>query len=82
MRTTLTLDEDVAKLIERIRKQRSATLRDVVNEALREGLPRLEAPARPRKRHQTKSVSLGGCLLGDVDDVADVLALAEGDGFH
>jgi hypothetical protein len=82
MRTTLTLEEDVAKLIERIRKRRGATLRDVVNEALREGLPRLETPARPRKRHQTKSVSLGGCLLGDVDDVAEVLAVAEGGGFH
>jgi len=82
MRTTLTLDEDVAKLIERIRKRRGASLRDVVNAALREGLARLEAPARPRKRHQTRSVSLGGCLLGDVDDVAEVLSVAEGDGFH
>lgn len=82
MRTTLTLEEDVAKLIERIRKRRGATLRDVVNEALREGLPRLEAPVLARKRQQTKSVSLGGCLLGDVDDVAEVLAVAEGDGFH
>ena len=82
MRTTLILEEDVAKLIERIRKRRGSTLRDVVNEALREGLPRLEALARPRKRHQTRSVSLGGCLLGDVNDVAEVLAASEGNGFH
>jgi hypothetical protein len=82
MRTTLTLDDDVARLIERIRRRRGATLRDVVNDALREGLPRLEAPARPRKLHETRSVSLGGCLIGSVDDVAEALAVAEGDGFR
>jgi hypothetical protein len=80
VRTTLTLDDDVARLIERIRKRRGATLRDVVNEALREGLARLDAPVRRRSRHATESVSLGGCLVGDVDDVADVLAVADGDG--
>ena len=79
MRTTLTLDADVARLIERIRKRRGATLRDVVNEALREGLARLDAPVRKRRRRATAAVSLGGCLVGNVDDVADVLAVADGD---
>lgn len=82
MRTTLTLDDDVAKRIERLRKQRGLTLRDVVNQALREGLPQLEAPKRARKAHKTKAVSLGGCLIGNIDDIADVLAVAEGDGFR
>ncbi len=82
MRTTLTLDDDVAKRIDRLRRQRDMTLRDVVNEALREGLPQLEAPDRPRKAHSTKAVSLGGCLLGDIDDIAEVLAVAEGDGLR
>jgi hypothetical protein len=45
-------------------------------------LPRLDAPARPPNRHQTKFVSLGGCLLPNVDNVAEVLSIAEGDGFH
>ena len=80
MRTTLTLDDDVAKRIERLRKQRSLTLRDVVNQALREGLPQLEAPNRPRKAHTTKAVSLGGCLIGNIDDVAEVLAVASSGG--
>ena len=82
MRTTLTLDDDVAKLIERLRKRRGATLREIINEALREGLARLDAPSRPRKRHATKAVSLGACLVGSLDDVAEVLAVSEGDGFH
>lgn len=80
MRTTLTLDDDVAKLIERIRKRRGATFRTIVNEALREGLTRLDVPARAGKRHETKSVSLGGCLVGSIDDVAETLAVADGDG--
>lgn len=82
MRTTLTLDDDVAKRIERLRKQRGLTLRDVVNQALREGLARLEAPEQPRKAHTTKAVSLGGCLIGNVDDIAEVLAATEGDGLR
>lgn len=82
MRTTLTIDEDVAKRIERLRKRRGLTLRDIVNQALREGLPQLEAPPRVRKAHTTKAVSLGGCRIGNIDDVAEVLAVAEGDGLR
>lgn len=82
MRTTLTLDDDVARRVERLRRQRGMTLRDVVNAALREGLAQLEAPDRPGKEHTTKSVSLGGCLIGNIDDVAEVLVVAEGDGLR
>ncbi|HXK23441.1 MAG TPA: hypothetical protein VMS55_12275 [Myxococcota bacterium] len=53
-----------------------------MNEALREGLARLEAPRTPRKRHATKAVSLGRCLLDNVDDVAEALASADGERFH
>lgn len=80
MRTTLTLDPDVAKRIERLRERRGATLREIVNQALREGLPQLEAPDDPRKSHTTKAVSLGGCLIGNLDDVAEVLAVAVAEG--
>jgi len=82
VRTTLTLDDDVARLLERARKRRGVTLKQLVNEALREGLARLEAPRTPRKRHATKAVSLGRCLLDNVDDVAEALASADGERFH
>jgi len=82
MRTTLTLDEDVAKRVERLRKRHGLTLREVVNQALREGLSQLETPHSARKSHTTKAVSLGGCLIGQIDDIAEVLAVAEGDGLH
>ena len=82
MRTTLTLDDDVARLLERARKRRGTSLKQLVNDALREGLARLEAPRTPRKRHATKAVSLGRCLLDNVDDVAEALAAADGEHFH
>jgi hypothetical protein len=82
MRTTLTLDDDVAKLLERARKRRGMSFKELVNEALRAGLEQLEAPRRARKRHATKAVSLGRCLLDNVDDVAEALAAAEGERFH
>ena len=81
MRTTLTLDDDVAAMLERVIAQRRSTLKEVVNEALREGLRRLTAPRKSPRAYKTKAVSLGGCLLGNVDDVAEVLAVAEGDSF-
>ena len=82
MRTTLTLDDDVAAKIQRLRKTRKESLKDLVNEALREGLKRLAAPQRRRVPFRTKAVDLGRCLLGNVDNVAEVLAVAEGESFR
>jgi len=82
MRTTLTLDDDVAQLLERIRKRRGGSLKQLVNDALRAGIARLEAPRTARKRHATKAVSLGRCLLDNVDDVAEALAVGDGEQFR
>jgi hypothetical protein len=78
MRTTLTLDEDVAMQLDRVRRRRRAPLKRVVNEALREGLARLDEP-QPQTEFRTRTVSLGRCRLGNLDDVAEVLELAEGE---
>ena len=78
MRTTLSLDSDVAALLKRAQKVRRASLKTVVNDAMRQGLKEILAPpARPKKPIRTKSVSLGRCLVGNLDDVAEVLAAAE-----
>jgi hypothetical protein len=82
MRTTLTLDKDVAAVIERMRKTREESLKSLVNQALREGLKQLEAPRRKQARFRTDSVDLGRCLLGNVDNVAEALAVAEGESFR
>lgn len=83
MRTTLSLDNDVATLLKRAQKIRKASLKTVVNDAMRQGLKELLAPpAGPRKSFQTKGVSLGRCLVGSLDDVAEVLATAEDEAFR
>lgn len=81
MRTTLTLDDDVAAALERLRRTRRGSFRDLVNEALREGLKGLTARPRKRPRFRTGVVDLGRCRFGNVDNVAEVLAVAEGDSY-
>jgi hypothetical protein len=81
MRTTLSLDDDVAALLARIRQARRAGLKDVVNEALRRGLKEMAAPKGRSAPYRTPSVSLGRCLAGSIDDVAEVLAVTEGESF-
>jgi hypothetical protein len=81
MRTTLTLETDVAAMLAKVQKMRNARLKTVVNEALRLGLQEMCSPA-PRRRHfKTKALRLGPCLIGSLDDVAEALARAEGEGF-
>ncbi len=76
MRTTLTLDSDVAISLKRLCQERQVTMKDLVNEALREGIRQLEAPA-PKEPFQTASVSVGRCLIGNLDDIAEALELAD-----
>jgi len=82
MRTTLTLEDDVAALLRRLQDRRKASLKTVVNEALREGLKQIQAPSRSQRRYRTSVVSLGTCLLGNLDDVTEALAIAEGENFR
>jgi Arc/MetJ-type ribon-helix-helix transcriptional regulator len=77
MRTTLTLDDDVAALLRRAVKQRKASLKDVVNEALRRGLQDMASPEARSRAYRTPGVSLGRCLVGSIDDTAEVLAVVE-----
>jgi hypothetical protein len=81
VRTTLSLDDDVAALLARIRRARQVRLKELVNEALRAGLRQMSAPPRRRKPYRTRTVSLGRCLAGSLDDVAEALAIAEGESF-
>jgi hypothetical protein len=81
MRTTLTIDPDIAIQLERLRKERSESLKSIVNDALRQGLKQLNAEPK-RKRFHTKTFDAGPPLLDNVDNVAEVLALIEGESLH
>ena len=77
MRTTLTLDDDVAAKLKAAAKHRP--FKEVVNDALRAGLKALEKRPAPRRPHQTRGFNLGPSLVGSLDNVAEVLARVEGE---
>lgn len=62
MRTTLTLDPDVAGDLKRRARRTGQPFRQVLNDAVRAGLRAQDAP-KPR-RYRLKPVSMGGPLPG------------------
>jgi hypothetical protein len=78
MRTTLILNDDVVVQLERLCRARDASFQDVVNEALRRGLREMSAPENKRKPFRTEVCHMGEPLI-DLDNVAEVLAYAEGE---
>ena len=82
MRITLRLDEDVAAKLERLRESRGTSLKILVTDALRLGLRELEEPAKkPKEPFRIKTVSLGRCRLPNLDNIGEVLAIAEGEDY-
>jgi hypothetical protein len=67
MRTTLTLDDDVADLLKRVRKARKA----------RQGLRQMAIRPKRRRPYRTPSTHLGQSLIGSLDNIGQVLAIAE-----
>lgn len=79
MRTTLTLDDDVAARLKRLERASRRPYKELVNAALREGLERLDpSPNAPRAPVKLSALDLGACLLGTLDDVSELLELSEG----
>ena len=69
MRTTLTLDDDNAVRLERLRKERDASLKDIVNQAIRSGLNEMEAPPKQQEPYQTRVMNLGKPLFNSPEDL-------------
>ncbi len=82
MRTTLTIDDDVAAMLDQLRRDRETSLKDLINEALRRGLLEMNAPRKRRKPYRTPSVDLGTPRIPNIDNIAEVLDLAEGEAFR
>ena len=81
MRTTVTLEDDVAAALARLEKQEGLSPKEVINRAVRQFVA-----ARARRptvsAYQTPTVDLGKCLVGSLDDVGEAIALGEGDDFR
>lgn len=80
MRTTVTLDDDVAAHLERLRTSRQSW-KSLINDTLRRGLADLERVAPHTSGPFTDPDALGDLLI-DVTDVSEALALAEGEDYR
>jgi hypothetical protein len=78
MRTTLTLDDDVAAKLKSLARRSGGAFREVVNDTLRRGLAR--PPAAPAHAPFTVAVrDLGGLRPGvSLDNIGDLLEQVEG----
>jgi hypothetical protein len=81
MRTTLTLDDDVAAALERLRRSRPIGLKRLVNEALRRGLSDMGKRQGPREPVRTRAVALGRVRIATIDNIGEALAIIEGESF-
>jgi hypothetical protein len=80
VRTTVTLEDDVAADLGRLQKARGEPFKRTLNAVLRAGLASMKAHrARKTTSYRTEPVSLGKPRLTNVDDISEVLAFAEGE---
>lgn len=80
MRTTLTIDDQLAELLKEAAYRSGKSFKQVVNDTLRAGLDKQDTPPKV-KPYRVKAVSLGGVRPGiDLDkalQLADALEDAE-----
>ncbi len=77
MRTTITLDDDVALMLGKLQKEEQKPFKQVVNEVLRKGLVERKPEKAERVRYSTPELHAGVCRYPDLDNVAEILAVAE-----
>ncbi len=72
----------MASLADRMRRTRNQSFKSIINEALRHGLRVMAAPRGQSEIYRTPAVDLGRCRFGSLDDIAEALALAEGEQYR
>ena len=82
MRTTLSLDDDIAAQLEQLRARGGRSFRQLVNDALRVGLAHLDRQQAAPLGPFTRAISLGAPRLPDVDDVSEAIAISEGESYR
>jgi hypothetical protein len=78
MRTTLTLDEDIAERLQAESQRTGRSFKEVVNEHLRTSLARSRALKSMGQFHVTPADLGGPVTAGSYDDVAALLEESEG----
>lgn len=78
MRTTLTLDEDIAAKAKRAMSKTGLPFKTVINRALRCGLEEVLAP-RENRNYRTEPNPMGLKAGLSYDNVSELLAITEGE---
>jgi metal-responsive CopG/Arc/MetJ family transcriptional regulator len=78
MRTTVTLADDVAAELDRMRRERSMGMSEALNELARAGMARKK---EPRKKFVQRTHAMGKEKI-DVTNVAEALEQAEGPNYR
>jgi len=81
MRTTLSIDDDVAAVLDRLRKTKKISLKHLINEALRRGLQEMTRKTPRREMFTTRTAALGRLRIGSLDSIAEAVAMAEDERF-
>jgi hypothetical protein len=84
MRTTLTLEDDVAKEVNRLRRVRGESFKETINAVLRTGIAALakKPKSRTKAAFRTEPASLGMTRLKSLDNIDEVLSFAEGENYR
>lgn len=80
MRTTVTLDDDLALRLEQLRAESGQSFKEVINEVIRIGLERrgFVVTRQSEARRPLKTLDLGEALI-DLTCVWEAIAIAEGE---
>ena len=81
MRTTLTIDEDVATLLQKEMRRTGQPLKVTVNALLRSGLRQAAAPAKP-KPFKIRTRKLGLPKEWTSGSVSELIEMLEGPGYR
>lgn len=82
IRTTITLDDDVAEGLREQSKKKGIPFRTAVNEAIRDGL-RVQIDVKARKRFVVQPLDVGPLKPGySYDSISKLLAQAEGEDYR
>jgi hypothetical protein len=82
MRTTLTLDDDVAVALDRRRRELNHSLKQEVNDLIRAGLVHVERERPEAPPFRVEPLDIGKPLVDNFDDISAVLAIAEGESYR
>ena len=82
MRTTLTIDDQIAEELKRLAFQSGRSFKEVVNESLRRGLDSRRSAPKSRP-YRIKPVSLGGPMPGvNLDKALQLAEILEDEGIR